>query len=127
MPDGIIPIDQVPKDYDPNKVVKLYNPLDKAFKWNYDGKEQRVPKGLSDWTEPLANLLAKHMAEQELLVPIIEHEKEVRGKPFNERNWEVVNEASKGVSAVIAAERAKELVLDPNDKKDAKKIKELAA
>jgi len=127
MGEKFIPIADVIPTYDPTKIVKLYNPFTKIFKHAFDGKEVQVKAGLSDHTEPLAHFLAKHIATEELVPPAVKAELEERHKPMNERSWEHVQELSKGVAPAVINKRAAELVLDPTNKKDAKKIKELEA
>ena len=127
MADNVTPISAVPKDYDETKIVWLYNPFTKIHYDTFDSKPVKIPKGLSMQSEPLARMVAKHMAEKELTDPAKAAELAERGKDHNDRSWERVTELSKGVSSDRVRERVAELVLDPDDKKDAKRIKELQA
>jgi len=125
MGEKFIPIADVPPTYDATKIVKLYNPAKTIFKHQFDGKDIKVKPGLSDQTEPIAHFLAKHMATQELTEPARDAEREARSKPFTERSYEHIQDLSKGIAPTVINARANELVLDPNVKKQAAKIKEL--
>ena len=127
MGEKFIPISEVPPTYDPLKLVKIHNPFSTIFKHDHDGKEIKLPKGLSDITEPIAWFLAHHMAEQEMQAPLTAKELEVRGSDLAGENWSQITKASEGLKPQDVAKRAAELVLDPTNKKDAKRIKELQA
>jgi len=70
-----IPIDQVPKDYDPTKIVYLTNPLTKKFSHKYDGKDFSIKAGATvQLIEPIAHHLAGHIAKAALLPAEIDRE-----------------------------------------------------
>ena len=127
MGEKFIPISEVPPTYDSNKIVKLYNPLTKVFHHDFKGKDIKVPKGLTDFTEPLAYFLAKHIAEAELQAPVQENELQLREIDPDGENWRKMVKAFQGVRPADVVARINELVLDPGNKKDAKRIKELQA
>jgi len=122
MGEKFTPISQVTPTYDPIKIVKLYNPLGKVFEHDFDGKPYKIPKGLSDWTEPLAHFFAKHIASRELGAGLAKAELAERAKGL-EMNKDDIVHLSKGLKPAEVKERATELVLDPADGPQAKKIK----
>lgn len=126
MGEKFVPIADVPPTYEPTKIVKIHNPFSTIFKHDHDGKEVRVPKGLSDITEPMAWFMAHHMAEQELVEPLAERERELRSVSIGDENWGKITQAIRGLKPEDVAKRAAEFVLDPNsnDKAVAKAAKE---
>lgn len=124
MGEKFTPISQVKPTYDPIKIVKLHNPLGKVFEHDFDGNPYKIPKGLSDWTEPLAHFFAKHIASRELGAGRAKAELAERAKGL-EMNKDDVVLLSKGLKPGDVKARATELVLDPKDGPQAKKIKEL--
>ena len=63
----LTPIDQVPKTYDPDRVVYLTNPFKEDFIHGYKGRPVTVEaEECVHMPEPKARHLAKHMAIQEI-------------------------------------------------------------
>jgi len=124
MGEKFTPISQVTPTYDPNKIVKLHNPLGKVFEHDFDGNPYKIPKGLSDWTEPLAHFFSDHIAATELSAGMREAELDERAKGL-EMNKDDIVLLSKGLKPADVKARALELVLDPKDGPQAKQIKKI--
>ncbi|MEK7578727.1 MAG: hypothetical protein AAB456_03375 [Patescibacteria group bacterium] len=59
------PLDQVPKDFDPNKTLGVLNPMSENFEVLYGGKPQTLKPGEKKiLPEPLANHVAYHLADK---------------------------------------------------------------
>ena len=59
------PLENIPLDYDPTKVKGVFNPMVEDFKCLYAGKDMTLKSSeASICTEPVANHLAKHLADK---------------------------------------------------------------